>query len=295
MVQPLLGAASSGRVRRKPVETISRAQPAKPSVRSLPERTVSDTPAAPSRTPLAAPLPLIQVNAPIVHVNASIASSNAPAPTDAAHRPVGGSYTFGGRKGRISPTRQRALDELVPRYLFAPPFDASRPLIIEIGCGKGEATAAMAGGDTDSLVIACEPNAATIANLASLLDDGGITNVALWVGDAFDLLAHLGPASTAEIRVWFPDPWPKPRHAHKRLVTAQRLGLITDALTIGARLRIATDDAAYAEEALAAIGAEPRLSGGIVARPPGRPVTTFEARGLRAGHRPIDIEAHRIR
>ena len=98
-------------------------------------------------------------------------------------RPVGGSYTFGGRQGRMSPTRQRAFDELVPRFLAEPPYTGQR-IIVEIGCGKGDATAAMAPAEPDALVIACEPNQATVANLAVLLDERSIGNVRLWVGDA---------------------------------------------------------------------------------------------------------------
>ena len=133
-----------------------------------------------------------------------------------------------------------------------------------------------------------------MAHLAALLDAGDVTNVRLWIGDAFDLLALVGPQSIDEIRVWFPDPWPKPRHAHKRLFTPLRLGLIVDALVPGGLLRVATDDAAYADQVLLAIGNEPRLRGGIVERPSNRPITTFEARGHRDGRDPVDIEAQRL-
>lgn len=208
--------------------------------------------------------------------------------------PVGGTYTFGGRQGRMSPTRQRAFDNLVPRYLLTFPLPDADRLIVEIGCGKGEATAAMAPGELDATVIACEPNEATMAHLASLLDAGEVTNVRLWIGDAFDLLACVGPQSVDEIRVWFPDPWPKPRHAHKRLVTPLRLGLIVDALRIGGRLRLATDAAAYAKQTLVAIADEHRLQGSQTPRPQERPVTTFEARAHRDYREPIDIEAFRV-
>ena len=192
----------------------------------------------------------------------------------------------------MSPTRQRAFDELVPRFAAEPPYPGRR-VIVEIGCGKGDATAAMAAGDHDSLVIACEPNGAMISHLAVLLEAASIANVRLWVGDAFDLLGLLGPESVAEIRIWFPDPWPKPRQAGKRLITPQRLALITDAIEVGGRIRLASDDAAYAAEALAAIGSEPRLTGRVVPRPPERPVTVFEARGLAEGRTPVDLTATR--
>lgn len=211
-----------------------------------------------------------------------------------APRPVGGSYTFGGRQGRMSPTRQRAFDLLVPRFQAELPIPTDWPIIVEVGCGKGDATASMAAADVGSLVIACEPNGAMVANLAVMLDEQGIDNVRLWVGDAFDVFAMLGPASVAEIRIWFPDPWPKPRHAGKRLITAQRLALMIDTLASGGLFRLATDDVRYAEEALCAIDNEPRLVGSTVGRPPGRPITRFEARGLAEGRTVVDIEARRI-
>jgi tRNA (guanine-N7-)-methyltransferase len=213
-------------------------------------------------------------------------------------RPVGGSYTFGGRQGRMSPTRQRWFDELVPRYALSAAnltdAVAGQHLIVEIGCGKGDATAAMASGDSESLVIACEPNEATCAHLAALLDTAQIVNVRIWIGDAFDLLALLGPGSVTEIRAWFPDPWPKPRHAHKRLVTPLRLGLIVDALAHGGKFRLASDAPDYAAEALAAIVGESRLLGGVVDRPSERPVTVFEARGHREGRVATDMQAQRV-
>ena len=195
----------------------------------------------------------------------------------------------------MSPTRQRAFDLLVPRFHTELPIPTDRPIIVEVGCGKGDATASMAAADADSLVIACEPNGAMIANLAVILDEQRIDNVRLWVGDAFDVFEMLGPASIAEIRIWFPDPWPKPRHAGKRLITAQRLGLMVDTLATGGLFRLATDDLRYADEALAAIDDEPRLIGSVVGRPPGRPITRFEARGLDEGRTVVDVEARRVR
>ncbi|HRE02522.1 MAG TPA: hypothetical protein PLV68_14560, partial [Ilumatobacteraceae bacterium] len=91
-----------------------------------------------------------------------------------------------------------------------------------------------------------------------------------------------------------PDPWPRGRHARKRLMTPERLVVIVDALAVGGRLRFATDHAAYAEQAMEVIAAEPRLCGGVVPRPAERPITVFEARGLAEGRTPTDIEATRL-
>jgi tRNA (guanine-N7-)-methyltransferase len=209
--------------------------------------------------------------------------------------PLGGQRTYGGRQGRMSATRQRAYDELLPKYAVELPAPDDRDLLVEIGCGRGDATAAMAPADAPALVIACEPNGAMLANLLLLIEGGGIENVRVFQGDALELLTRLGRGRVRELRVWFPDPWPKARHASKRLVTTERLEVLVDSLLVGGRLRLATDAPDYAAEALAAIAGNPRLDGGIVRRPDERPVTKFEARGLREGRAPIDIEARRTR
>ena len=57
------------------------------------------------------------------------------------------------RRGHISAAQERALDDLFPKYeavYEVKPFDAEKafgrkaPLILEIGCGMGETTAAIA-------------------------------------------------------------------------------------------------------------------------------------------------------
>jgi tRNA (guanine-N7-)-methyltransferase len=195
----------------------------------------------------------------------------------------------------MSATRRAALDTLVPRYAVQLPLDPGRHLVVEIGCGRGDATAAMAPGDAPALVIACEVNDAAVSHLAILLDRDGIDNVRIWVGDGLRLLDELGSGRVDELRTWFPDPWPKARHAQRRLVSPDRVAFLTDRLSIGGRWRFASDDAAYAAQALDALRAEPRLDVEVVERPHERPVTAFEAKGLAAGRAVTDIVAMRRR
>ncbi len=197
--------------------------------------------------------------------------------------------------------RQLALAEAVPRLCVdvdsvRRAAAAGERVIVEIGCGKGDATVAMARStDADALVIACEVNVAVIAALAMAVETLSIQNVRLWPGDAFALLAELDPGSLDEVRVWFPDPWPKIRHAPKRLVTPGRIATITAMLRHGGRLRLATDDASYAAQARASLNAEPRLRLATVERPEERPVTAFESRAGREGRAVTDFVAVRVR
>jgi tRNA (guanine-N7-)-methyltransferase len=75
----------------------------------------------------------------------------------------------------------------------------------------------------------------------------GVDNVRVVYGSAQPVLwALCAPQSVAAVFVNFPDPWPKPAHHHRRLVSESFLDLLASRQTLGARLDIATDDTDYA-------------------------------------------------
>ena len=108
------------------------------------------------------------------------------------------------------------------------------------------------------------------------------------------LTEMLPPASLDEVRVYFPDPWPKTRHHKRRLVQQGFLDLVATRLRPGGTLHIATDWAPYAEQVAALVTAH---SGYTVfhagTRPAPRPVTRFGQRGLDAGRSSYDVLARR--
>ena len=95
-------------------------------------------------------------------------------------------------------------------------FGRTAPLVLEIGSGMGESTAALAAAAPHVDHIAVEVYEPGLAQLLMRLAAAGLTNVFLLRGDAVALLRErVPPASLAGIRIFFPDPWPKRRH-HKR-------------------------------------------------------------------------------
>jgi len=213
------------------------------------------------------------------------------------------SRTFKPRRRRLSPTREAALERLLPQFglevagpIIDPVevFGRQAPLAIEIGCGAGEAALAMASADPSTDLIACDVYTPGIARLLTEVDTLGLTNLRVVHGDALDFAGRLRPRSVDEVRVFFPDPWPKPRQRQRRLVRADLLGTIIGLMTVGGLLRIATDVDDYAEQIAEVCGAEPRLEGGAVARPQDRPVTRFELKGLEAG-RVVNDFVYRVR
>jgi tRNA (guanine-N7-)-methyltransferase len=224
----------------------------------------------------------------------------APAEADAStRRPI---RSFVLRQGRMSPAQQRALDTLLPRYGLpfatqALDFDAvfgrAAPRILEIGCGMGETTAGIALAMPDVDFIGVEVHAPGVGSLLRQLAQHALANVRVVQHDAVDVVAAMiPPCSLAGIHVFFPDPWPKKRHHKRRLLKPSFVHELAARLVAGGYLHVATDWEDYAQEILATLAAEPLLENAardFSPRPEYRPLTKFEARGIRLGHGVWDV------
>ncbi|MBF4162998.1 tRNA (guanine(46)-N(7))-methyltransferase TrmB [Nocardioides sp. CBS4Y-1] len=186
-----------------------------------------------------------------------------------------------------------AVDE--PGFALADWFGRTAPLIVEIGSGVGEATAALAATRPDRDVLALEVWRPGVADSLWRVARAGATHVRFCSVDARWSLEHLlGPASLEEVWTFFPDPWPKTRHHKRRLVRAEVAALVASRLRPGGVWRLATDWADYAEQMREVLDAEPALAGGEVERWSERPVTRFERKGLDAGRSITDLAYRRV-
>lgn len=164
-------------------------------------------------------------------------------------------------------------------------------MVLEIGCGTGTSTLAMAKDEPQLDVMAVEVYKRGLAQLLSGLDRDGVTNVRLIRGDAVDVLEHLvGAGSLTAVRVFFPDPWPKARHHKRRFLQPSTVALIADRLRPGGVLHAATDVADYAEQIAECGDGEPLLRRAAADEPlpvsVSRPVTKYENKAGDAG-RPV--------
>ncbi|MEW5861969.1 MAG: tRNA (guanosine(46)-N7)-methyltransferase TrmB [Pseudomonadota bacterium] len=202
----------------------------------------------------------------------------------------------------MTPAQARALRELYPRYGvpftgepldFAALFGRRAPVVLEIGSGMGETTAAIAAMRPDTDFIAVEVHAPGVGSLLNRIAAAGLANVRVIRHDAREVLERMIPdASLAGIHLFFPDPWPKKRHHKRRLVQPAFAALAARKLAPGGYLHAATDWADYAEWMLQVLSAEPLLENtltGFAPRPAWRPPTKFEARGVRLGHEVRDL------
>jgi tRNA (guanine-N7-)-methyltransferase len=187
---------------------------------------------------------------------------------------------------------------------FDPPawFGRTAPLVLEIGSGMGESTAALAAAAPDVDHLAVEVFEPGLAQLLMRLAEAGLTNVALLRGDAVELLRQcVPPASLTAIRVFFPDPWPKRKHRKRRLVQPDFAALAASRLAPGCTLHMATDWDDYAVQMRQVCDAEPLLEntaagepGGWTPRPEWRPVTKFEQRAVHEGRAVHDLVYRRV-
>jgi len=220
------------------------------------------------------------------------------------------------RRGRVTPGQRDALDRLWSRYGVGTPgpdvdldpqsgpfvaasvFGRTAPLVLEIGFGMGEATLAMAEADPACDVLAVDVHTPGAGALLRGVEERGLANVRVLLGDAVAVLRDLlGPGSLDEVRVYFPDPWPKARHHKRRLVSPAFVDLVAGRLAPGGRLHCATDWEPYAERILQVVDEHPLLANlhpGFAPRPPWRPVTRFERQGLARGHTVRDVLAVRL-
>ena len=206
------------------------------------------------------------------------------------------------RAGRVGSGQARALTELGPKFVlpYQPQpldlnhlFGRAAPKILEIGFGMGEGMADIAQAHPENDYLGVEVHTPGVGALLKQLGERGLSNVRIVQHDAVDVLSHmLAPDSLAGVHVFFPDPWHKTRHHKRRLIQPPLVRLLASHLQAGGYLHLATDWENYAVQMLEVLRAEPTLTNtaaDFAPRPESRPLTKFEARGLRLGHGMWDL------
>jgi tRNA (guanine-N7-)-methyltransferase len=215
--------------------------------------------------------------------------------------------SFSGRRGHSTAAQKLAVQALSDRYCdrFRPQplaletlFARPAPLILEIGFGMGETTAAIARSLPEHNFLGLEVYPPGIGALLRRIDEQALQNVRIIHHDAFEVVRDMiAPNSLAGIHIFFPDPWPKVRHHKRRLIQPAFVAMLARRLRPDAYLHCATDWQHYAEHMLTVLQGEPWLSNtssGFAARPAYRPITKFEQRGVKLGHGVWDLLFKRV-
>lgn len=206
---------------------------------------------------------------------------------------------YGRSKGRPLRAAQAELVERLLPQLSVPAggalssgrlFGDDRPLHFEIGFGGGEHLACRADLLPDHGFIGAEPFLNGVATALAHIRDRRLANVRLHRGDALEVFDRLPDASLSFVYLLHPDPWPKARHAKRRMVNSGPLDLIASKLKPGGELRLGTDDPVYCRWTMMVMGGRRDFewladnARDFLVRPSGWPETRYEAKARRQGH-----------
>ena len=206
------------------------------------------------------------------------------------HAPREGVRTFTPR-WRNSPLTDERMATLLPArglpdgpLVPADAFGRVGPVVLEIGSGHGAAAIAYCLAHPEADLVALEVHVPGVARMLAAAQEAGVTNLWVHPGDAMPFLSdRVAPGTLAAVHLFFPDPWPKQKHAKRRFVQQHTLELVASRLVPGGELLVATDISAYAAHARTQLAHHGRWDVVEGERPSWRPDDGFEAKGLRAG------------
>ncbi|MBP3436302.1 MAG: tRNA (guanosine(46)-N7)-methyltransferase TrmB [Clostridia bacterium] len=125
-------------------------------------------------------------------------------------------------------------------------FGKESPLHLEIGCGKGGFACGMAEKHPDICFYAMEriPNVITNAVEKAIAEEEKrpTDNLRFIIGNAETLLEWFAPHSIDMLYLNFSDPWPKERHAKRRLTHRRFLSLYFEILNPRGEIILKTDN-----------------------------------------------------
>ena len=220
--------------------------------------------------------------------------------------------TYLRRRGRMTKGQRRALETLGSKCVIsaatlsestpvqlANQFGSNAKTGLEIGFGMGHALVHWAQRAADWNLYGIEVYQPGIGALLLGLEQHSLNNVRVIECDAQSAISELFDGeSLDEIRIFFPDPWPKKRHHKRRLIQPDFVELITSRLVGNGRLLLATDWQPYARWMLEVLESQAGLvntvGAGYAPRSNARPITRFEARGERLGHDVWDLSYRKV-
>lgn len=158
-------------------------------------------------------------------------------------------------------------------------------VFLEIGFGNGEFPVHLAGSRPRDLVFGIEVSMTCVLKAARRALRGNIGNVHFMMGDARFLLRECFPdLSLDRVYMNFPCPWPKSRHAKRRVTNPSFADALASVLKISGYYELVTDEEWYAHEVRDILGSHSSMRLKEYTINPERPVTTkYERKWLEMG------------
>ncbi|WP_394580380.1 tRNA (guanosine(46)-N7)-methyltransferase TrmB [Cytobacillus firmus] len=147
-----------------------------------------------------------------------------------------------------------------PQYVISEPekykgmwneaFDKDQPLHIEIGTGKGRFITGMAKANPDINYIGIELAESVIVTALDRIIEEELPNIKLLNVNANDLRDYFEKGEVNRVYLNFSDPWPKKRHAKRRLTYRSFLDIYEDILVDKGEIHFKTDNQGLFESSL---------------------------------------------
>ena len=109
-------------------------------------------------------------------------------------------------------------------------FKNENPLVLELGCGKGEYTVALAKQNPHKNFIGIDLKSNRMWKGAGIALEENLTNVAFMRGVIEKITEFFSADEVDEIWITFPDPYPKDRHEKHRLTHPRFLKVYQEVL-----------------------------------------------------------------
>jgi tRNA (guanine-N7-)-methyltransferase len=129
-------------------------------------------------------------------------------------------------------------------------FEISQPIHIEIGMGKGGFINEMACRNPHINFIGIELYDSVLLRSLEKLVENPLSNLRLLHADAVNLKEVFGKGEVSKVYLNFSDPWPKSRHAKRRLTHEFFLNVYKEILVTDGKLQLKTDNRSLFEYSL---------------------------------------------
>jgi len=202
------------------------------------------------------------------------------------------------RQGRLTRAQQNALDNHWNDYGIDADgvmldlgslFGNTAPVTLEIGFGNGDSLIEQAKLHPENNYIGIEVHTPGVGHCLHRIQQEGLNNIKVMRHDATLVLNQQIPDDSLQcVQLFFPDPWHKRRHHKRRILQQDFADSIHRKLLNGGLFHMATDWEHYADHMRSEMDTNDKFSFYSDNRGE-RPLTKFEARGIRLGHGVWDL------
>ena len=153
---------------------------------------------------------------------------------------------YGRRKGRrLSKFSQLAIkdgkDYIIKEEYLSNIFHHENYVVLEIGFGDGENLINSAKINPNFFYIGADPFLNTTAKCLSKILQYRLKNIVIWPDDIRKILKFFPNNSISEVKILFPDPWPKKKHINRRLIQNDFIEILYSIIKYQGTITIATD------------------------------------------------------